>query len=25
VNLKVLKDAFANLWRLFRLRLSGRL
>ena len=25
VNVRVLKDAFANLWRLFRLRLSGRL
>jgi dolichol-phosphate mannosyltransferase len=25
VNSRVLKDAFANLWRLFRLRLSGKL
>jgi dolichol-phosphate mannosyltransferase len=25
VNVRVLKDAFANLWRLFRLRLAGRL
>ena len=25
VNVRVLKDAFANLWRLFRLRLSGKL
>ena len=25
VNNKVLKDAFSNLWRLFRLRLAGRL
>ena len=25
VNLPVVKDAFANLWRLFRLRLAGRL
>ena len=25
VNMRVLKDAFANLWRLFRLRLSGKL
>jgi dolichol-phosphate mannosyltransferase len=25
VNLQVLKDAFANLWRLFRLRLAGQL